>query len=73
MMQNGSTGNEIWVKTPDEAIKLLETGRVASISLDNDLGLDAGNEGFRVADYIEKQAAMGKLPRLRWRIHSQPN
>jgi len=68
--KSGALGDEVWVKTPAEAIKWLETGQVTSISLDNDLGLEPGNEGFRVADYIEAGAANGTLPRLQWKIHS---
>ena len=65
----GSTGQEIWVKTVAEAIKWLDTGRVASISLDNDLG-DGQPEGRVVADYIEKQAFLGELHKLQWNVHS---
>lgn len=34
----GAQGDEIWVKSPLDAIDLLLTGSVTSISLDNDLG-----------------------------------
>ena len=34
----GAAGNEVWVKSVEEAITLLKKGEVESISLDNDLG-----------------------------------
>ena len=67
--QKGSSGNEIWVKTPEEAIALLEGGNVASISLDHDLGENVGS-GYDVAKWIEEQAYYGNIPRLQWFVHS---
>lgn len=61
-------GNEIWVKTAQEAIQLLSTGNVASISLDHDLG---PGDGMEVARWIEEQAFLGTLLPLQWRVHSQ--
>lgn len=34
----GAVGDELWVKSPEEAVTLLQRGGVTSISLDNDLG-----------------------------------
>jgi len=51
----GACGDEVWVKTVEEAILLLEAGGVESISLDNDLG-DGQREGYEVACWIEEQA-----------------
>lgn len=49
-----------WVTTPEEAIEILETGRVEALSLDNDLGLPADEsglprDGYKVACWIEEQ------------------
>jgi hypothetical protein len=65
----GSHGDEIWVKTVDEAIELLKTGKVESISLDNDLG-DGVKEGYHVADWLEEQAFIGSIPELDINVHS---
>ena len=59
----------------EEAIQLLETGLVAFISLDHDLGLENnlfGEErsGYTVAKWIEQKAYEGVLPELNWAIHS---
>jgi hypothetical protein len=52
----------IWVKTPEEAIAHLDTGRVTHLSLDNDLGLDNDPEGkprdgYAVALWLEQRVA----------------
>lgn len=56
----------VWVKTADQAIKLLESGRVAAISLDHDLGFDesgAARTGYEVVLWIEEAVALrGFLP-----------
>ncbi|WP_057970443.1 cyclic-phosphate processing receiver domain-containing protein [Lysobacter antibioticus] len=46
---------EGWVRVfwPDEAIALLETGEVARISLDHDLGDDERGTGYDVIVWIE--------------------
>ena len=45
-----------WVRVywPDEAIELLETGNVAEISLDHDLGDDEHGTGYDVVLWIEE-------------------
>ena len=63
-----ANGDELWVKTAEEAIKQLETGTVDFISFDHDLGL--GKTGYDVAKYIEEAAFFNKIPRLQWRVHS---
>jgi len=63
-------GYNALAKTADEAIKLLKTGRVESISLDHDLGPPAAGTGYDVAQWIEEAAYHGKLKRLTWAIHS---
>jgi len=62
-------GNEIWVKTVEEAISYLKTNNVASISFDHDLGTT--QTGYDLAKYIEEKAFNNELPMLWWEIHSQ--
>lgn len=59
----------IWVRSAPKAIKLLETGEVTQISLDYDLGHYEGC-GKDVANWIEKAAFEGRIPRLVWTVHS---
>ena len=67
-----SKGDEVWVKTPAEAINHLSQGKVSFISLDHDLGLDSsGESGMTVAKWIEAAAYNGELKRLEWDVHSQ--
>lgn len=58
-----------WVKTEEEAIEILKTGRVEYLSLDHDLGF--GGSGYSVACFIEKSAFRGLLRPFRWDVHSQ--
>lgn len=59
------------VKTANEAIALLVTGRVESISLDHDLGDETvTGTGYQVACWIEEQAWTGPLAPLEILIHS---
>jgi hypothetical protein len=64
----------VWVKTPEEAIELLETGDVSEISLDHDLGLlDRVPEatGYDVVVWIERQVATeGFVPPEVITVHS---
>lgn len=65
-------GDEVWVRTAADAIRLLEQGNVISISLDNDLGsTKSKKEGQAVANWIERNAHAATLPRLQWFIHSK--
>jgi len=66
----GAKGDEIWVKTPNEAIKILSTGLVKSISLDHDLQLPDPENGYKVAKWIEEAAYFGKISKLTWKIHT---
>lgn len=69
IIQNfGSKENMLWVKSVPEAIKFLKTGRVTSISFDNDLGLP--QEGKDLARWIEEKSFNKEIPRLNWKIHS---
>lgn len=63
-----TTGNEVWVKTAEEAIELLKTNKVISISLDYDLGTE--KTGYDVAKFIEEGACNGTLDRLHTYVHS---
>jgi hypothetical protein len=66
----GSTPDMVWVKTPWDAIKLLETGEVTWISLDNDLGPDV-TEGYTVAQWLERKAFKGEIAPLEVEAHTQ--
>ncbi len=60
------------VRWPEEAIALLETGRVEALSLDHDLG-DEGDRrtGYTVLLWIEEQVATrGCVPPREIRVHS---
>jgi hypothetical protein len=56
------------VKTYEEAIKYLETGKVTHISFDHDLGTK--KSGYDIAKYIERKSYEGKLKPITWTIHS---
>ncbi|MBX3711899.1 MAG: hypothetical protein KF800_08080 [Lysobacter sp.] len=63
---------EGWTRVywPDEAIALLETGNVAEISLDHDLGDDARGTGYDVVAWIEEAVVTrGFVPPI-VRVHS---
>lgn len=64
----------VHVKTANEAISLLRTGKVERISLDHDLGetegwADVGN-GYQVACWIEEAASNGSLSEVSCSVHS---
>lgn len=63
-------GFDIQVKTADEAIILLATGRVTGISLDHDLGAPENGTGYDVACFIEQEAYRGGMPPFEITIHS---
>jgi hypothetical protein len=52
-------GFDIHIKTADEAITLLQTGKATLISLDHDLGQE--KTGYDVAKWMEENAANGVL------------
>ena len=66
----GSHGDEIWVTTASQAIKMLEQGNITFIDFDNDLGPPEAGEGIDVAKWIEEQAFNGKIKPLGWKVHS---
>jgi hypothetical protein len=62
----------LWVKTPSEAIRLLELGTVAEISFDHDLGFDGKREmtGYEVLLWIEEAVALHGFAPPEMRVHS---
>jgi hypothetical protein len=58
------------VRWPDEAIKLLKTGKVDEISLDHDLGNDKRGTGYDVILWIEKQVVTNKFNPPKIKVHS---
>jgi len=58
----------IGCRTADEAITLLNTGKVIEISFDHDLGTDS--TGYDVACFLEKQVILGTIKLPEWHIHS---
>ncbi|WAW10761.1 hypothetical protein NB640_03660 [Oxalobacter vibrioformis] len=63
---------EGWVRVcwPDEAIALLETGRVKEISLDHDLGDDKRGTGYDVLLWIEQAVAVEGFIAPEMGVHS---
>lgn len=60
----------IRVRWPDEAIALLETGDVAELSLDHDLGDDQRGTGYDVLLWIEERVVRdGFIPPI-LHVHS---
>jgi len=55
---------------PDQAIALLETGKVKLISLDHDLGDDQRGTGYDVLVWIEQAVATDGLNPPEIRIHT---
>jgi hypothetical protein len=66
----GSKGNELWVKNVNDAIEILSSGKVKSVSLDNDLGEQSAGEGYQIANWIEEQAFNGLIPPMACKVHS---
>lgn len=58
---------------PDEAIRLLQTGRVTEISLDHDLGDDDRGTGYDVILWIEEQVALHGFDPPDINVHSANN
>ncbi len=66
------TTPEGWVRVfwPDEAIRLLETGEVAELSLDHDLGDDERGTGYDVVLWIEEAVALRGFKPPKITVHS---
>ncbi len=58
------------VAWPDEAIKLLKTGKVTDLSLDHDLGDDERGTGYDVVLWIEEQVVTKKFNPPNIKVHS---
>lgn len=63
-------GGWTWVTSAWDAIDALKRGVVGEVSLDHDLGPPDAGSGYDVAEWIEAEAYHGRLPRLRWALHS---
>jgi hypothetical protein len=63
---------EGWIRVywPDEAIALLESGRVEEISLDHDLGDDERGTGYDVVLWIEEAVVTRSFRPPLMRVHS---
>lgn len=63
---------EGWIRVhwPDEAIALLETGKVLRISLDHDLGDDLRGTGYDVITWIEEAVRLRAFCPPRIDVHS---
>ncbi|WP_426755338.1 cyclic-phosphate processing receiver domain-containing protein [Myxococcus sp. Y35] len=63
---------EGWVRVwwPEEAISLLETGKVTELSLDHDLGDDAHGTGYDVLLWLEEAVATRGFVPPRVQVHS---
>jgi len=66
------TTPEGWIRVywPSEAIELLETGAVAEISLDHDLGNDDRGTGYDVILWIEKAVVLEGFKAPKIYVHS---
>jgi len=55
---------------PDEAIRLLQTGRVTEMSLDHDLGNDRRGTGYDVVVWVEEQVVRNCFTPPKINVHS---
>jgi hypothetical protein len=62
------SGYDVHVKTAEEAIELLKTGKVRKINLDHDLGY--GKTGLDVAKWILEKAKSGELKYVECFVHT---
>lgn len=60
----------VHAKTANEAIALIDTGRVVVISLDHDLGPPEAGTGYDIARHIEVMAFKNTIPPIRWMLHT---
>lgn len=70
----GALGNEVWVKTVDEAINYINQGNVDFISFDHDLdnnGELLEKTGYELAKFIEEGAFDGSISKIGWNVHSR--
>lgn len=67
----GSRGDEVWIKTSQEAMEVLSQNQVEFISFDHDLGEESDHDANYVAIKIEEKAFYGMCNPIEWRIHSR--
>lgn len=61
----------VQVRWPDEAIELLQTGKVSHLSLDHDLGDDQRGTGYDVLLWIEQEVVLRQFtPPAKIEVHS---
>lgn len=71
----GAHGDEVWVKTVEDARKIIIDGykdkskQVVYISFDHDLG-DGNRDGIDLAKWIEEQAFYNRISFISWNVHS---
>lgn len=58
------------VRWPDEAIRLLESGKVTHLSLDHDLGDDERGNGYDVVLWLEEAVATRRFVPPQITVHS---
>ena len=61
-------GFDLIARTSAAALRIIEYNVITFISFDHDLGDD--DTAYLVAAKIEELAAIGKMPRVGWQIHS---
>jgi hypothetical protein len=65
----GASKDDVWVRTVEKAIELLQTGKFDSISIDYDLGI-SHRPGIEIANWILEQATNHNFKRIEWNAHS---
>lgn len=63
-------GFDVWCKTANECLEVVNQGGVTFLSFDHDLG-EADGDGYLVAKFIEEKAEEDYLEPFGWEIHSQ--
>jgi hypothetical protein len=63
-------GFDLHARTAEEAIEIIESGRVSEISLDHDLGSEENGTGYEVAKFIEEGAYHGYVAFMEVKVHS---
>lgn len=61
-------GYDVWALTYEDAVALIDTGKVTHMSFDNDLGHD--REGRHIIDYMYELAYFKTIPPIRMQVHS---
>lgn len=61
-------GYDVWALTYEDAVALIDTGKVTHMSFDNDLG--QALEGRHVIDYLYEKAYFKTIPPIQMQVHS---